>query len=225
VPGDLEIILRLVLASILGGVIGLEREVHGREAGVRTTLLVSLGSALFMIISESFFFKYEGQVAGGVFHVDPARIAAQVVTGVGFLGAGVIIRMKESIRGVTTAASIWVVCAVGLAIGSGYYLLGVVTSAIAILSLTGLKKFEKKLSKDWYKEIVIVSEDMEGQLDRIQNVIDRYRIKVIGSGLRKDLQKKEMVVSLRLRLRAIKPDESLLQEVFEIEGIKRVDFR
>ncbi len=132
--GDLEILLRLVLASILGGVIGLEREVHGREAGVRTTLLVSLGSALFMIISESFFFTYEGKVVGGVFHVDPTRIAAQVVTGVGFLGAGVIIRMKESIRGVTTAASIWVVCAVGLAIGSGHYLFGVVTSAIMILS-------------------------------------------------------------------------------------------
>jgi uncharacterized membrane protein YhiD involved in acid resistance len=118
-----------------------------------------------------------------------------------------------------------VVCAVGLAIGSGYYLLGTVTSAIAILSLMGLKKFEKKLSKDWYKEIMIVSEDMEGQLDRIQNVIDRYKIKVIGSGLRKDLQKKEMVVNFRLRVRAIKPDQSLLKEVFEIEGIKRVDFR
>ena len=133
--------------------------------------------------------------------------------------------MKESIRGVTTAASIWVVCAVGLAIGSGYYLLGAATSGIAILSLMGLKKFEKKLSKDWYKEIVIVSEDMEGQLDRIQNVIDRYKIKVIGSGLRKDLQKKEMVVNFRLRVRAIKPEQSLLKEVFEIEGIKRVDFR
>jgi putative Mg2+ transporter-C (MgtC) family protein len=224
-PDDLGIILRLVVASFLGGAIGLEREVHGREAGVRTTLLVSLGSALFMIISESFFFKYEGRVPGGVFHVDPARVAAQVVTGIGFLGAGVIIRMKESIRGVTTAASIWVVCAIGLAIGAGYYLLGVVTSALTILSLMGLKFFERKLSRDWYKEMVIVSEDAEGQLNRIQDVIGRYKIKIISLGLRKDVQKKEMIMNFRLRLRGIKPDQEILKEVFEIEGIRRVDFR
>jgi putative Mg2+ transporter-C (MgtC) family protein len=224
-PGDLEIILRLILASILGGVIGLEREVHGREAGVRTTLLVCLGSALFMVISESFFFKYESKVPGGPFYVDPVRLAAQVVTGVGFLGAGVIIRMKESIRGVTTAASIWVVCAVGLAVGSGYYFFGVTTSVIAILSLIGLKALEKRLRKDWYKEIVIVSEDKEGQLNRIQEVIDRYEVKVIGSGLRKDFQKKEMTANFRLRVHAIKPDQDLLKEVFELEGIKRVDIR
>ncbi len=224
-PGDLEIVLRLILASVLGGLIGLEREVHGREAGVRTTLLVSLGSALFMIVSESFFFAYEKKVIGGTFHVDPTRIAAQVVTGVGFLGAGVIIRMKESIRGVTTAASIWVVCAVGLAIGSGYYLIGIVTSAITVLSLMGVKTFERKLRKDWYKEIVIVSEDREGQLNRIQDVIEKHKVKIIGSGLRKDLQKKEVVTNFKLRVRAIKPDQSLLKDVFDIDGIKRVDFR
>ena len=178
-----------------------------------------------MVISESFFFTYESKVAGGVFHVDPTRIAAQVVTGVGFLGAGVIIRMKESIRGVTTAASIWVVCAIGLAIGSGYYLFGGVASAIAILSLMGLKLFEKRLSRDWYKEIVIVSEDREGQLNRIEDVIHRHNVRVIGFGLRKDLQKKEMIASFRLRLHAIKPDRDLMKEVFDIEGIKRVDFR
>ncbi len=224
-PSDVEIILRLVLASFLGGVIGLEREIHGREAGVRTTLLVCLGSALFMVISESFFFKYESRLLGGPFHVDPVRLAAQVVTGVGFLGAGVIIRMKESIRGVTTAASIWVVCAVGLAVGSGYYFFGVITSAIAVLSLIGLKVFEKRLRKDWYKEIIIVSEDREGQLNRVQDVIDRYQVKVIGFGLRKDRQKKEMTATFRLRLHTVKPDRDLLKEVFEIEGIKRADLR
>ncbi len=224
-PSDLEITFRLVLASVLGGVIGLEREIHGREAGVRTTLLVCLGSALFMVISESFFYKYQGKILGGPFYVDPVRLAAQVVTGVGFLGAGVIIRMKESIRGVTTAASIWVVCAVGLAVGSGYYFFGVATSVVAVLSLIGLKVFEKRLRKDWYKEMIVVSEDREGQLNRVQDVIDRNKIKVIGFGLRRDLEKKEMTATFRLRLHAIKPDRDLLKEVFEIEGIKRADLR
>ena len=152
-PNDLEIILRLVLASFLGGLVGLEREVHGRAAGVRTYLLVSLGSALIMIVSEYLVFKYQGKFPGDFLRVDPGRIAAQAITGIGFLGAGVILRYKNSIRGLTTAACMWVVCAVGLAIGSGYYLFGSVVSGIAILSLLGLKRFKKTLSKDWYKEI------------------------------------------------------------------------
>jgi putative Mg2+ transporter-C (MgtC) family protein len=224
-PHDLEIIFRLVLASILGGFIGLEREIHGREAGVRTYLLVSLGSALIMVISEYLFFKYGGNLPGDIFKVDPGRIAAQAITGIGFLGAGVIIRYKDSIRGLTTAACMWVVCAIGLAIGSGYYLFGSVTAAITILSLIGLKIFEKRLTKDWYREMVIVSKDLEGQFDRIQKIIDKYNFKIISFGLRKDLEKKEMIVNFRLRLHTVHPSRDLFQEVFEMEGVKRVDLR
>ena len=224
-PHDLEIIFRLVLASILGGFIGLEREIHGREAGVRTYLLVSLGSALIMVISEYLFFKYGGNLPGDIFKVDPGRIAAQAITGIGFLGAGVIIRYKDSIRGLTTAACMWVVCAIGLAIGSGYYLFGSVTSAITVLSLIGLKIFERRLRKDWYKEMVIVSKDLEGQFDRIQKIIDKYNFKIISFGLRKDLEKKEMIVNFRLRLHTVHPSRDLFQEVFEMEGVKRVDLR
>ena len=224
-PNDLEIIFRLVLASMLGGFIGLEREIHGREAGVRTYLLVSLGSALIMVVSEYLFFKYEGRIPGEFFRVDPGRIAAQAITGMGFLGAGVILRYKDTIRGLTTAASMWVVCAVGLAIGSGYYLFGSTVSGITILSLIGLKVFEKKLSKDWYQEMVIVSEDVETQFSRIQEVIDKHKFKVISFGLKKDLEKKEMTITYRLRLRAVQPDRNMLKEVFEIKGVRCVEIK
>jgi putative Mg2+ transporter-C (MgtC) family protein len=224
-PHDVEIIIRLLLASILGGFVGLEREVHGREAGVRTYLLVSLGSALIMVISEYLYFKYGGRLPGDIFKVDPGRIAAQAVTGIGFLGAGVIIRYKDSMRGLTTAACMWVVCAIGLAIGSGYYLFGSLTTAVTILSLLGLKRFERKLNKDWYREMVIVSKDLEGQFDRIQKIIDKYNFKVINYGLRKDLEKKKMMVNFRLRLHTVHPSRDLLQEVFDMEGVKRVDLR
>lgn len=224
-PNNLEIILRLALASFLGGLVGLEREVHGREAGVRTYLLVALGSALIMIISEYLVFKYQGKFPGDIFRVDPGRIAAQAITGIGFLGAGVILRYKNSIIGLTTAACMWVVCAVGLAIGSGYYLFGSVVSGIAILSLLGLKGIEKKLSKDWYKEMIIVSEDVEGQIDRVQEVIDKYNIKVTNFTIKRDLQNKEMTLDFRLRLRAVQPDRNILKEVFYIAGIKRVELR
>ncbi len=224
-PYDLEIIFRLFLASFLGGLVGLEREVHGREAGIRTYLLVSLGSALIMIVSEYLAFQYQGKFPSDVFRVDPGRIAAQAITGIGFLGAGVIIRYKNSIRGLTTAASMWVVCAVGLAIGSGYYLFGSAVSGIAILSLIGLKGIEKRLSKDWYKEMIIVSEDVEGQIDRVHEVIDRYNIKVTNFNIKRDLQRKEVTFNLRLRLRAVQPDRNTLKEVFGIPGIKRVDLQ
>ena len=224
-PNDLEIIFRLVLASMLGGFIGLEREIHGREAGVRTYLLVSLGSALIMVVSEYLFFKYEGRIPGEFFRVDPGRIAAQAITGMGFLGAGVILRYKDTIRGLTTAASMWVVCAVGLAIGSGYYHFSSTVSGITILSLVGVKVFEKKLSKDWYQEMVIVSEDVEAQFSRIQEVIDKHKFKVISFGLKKDLEKKEMTVTYRLRLRAVQPDRNMLKEVFEIKGVRCVEIK
>jgi putative Mg2+ transporter-C (MgtC) family protein len=224
-PFDLEIIFRLFLASFLGALVGLEREVHGREAGIRTYLLVSLGSALIMIVSEYLAFEYQGKFSSDFFRVDPGRIAAQAITGIGFLGAGVIIRYKNSIRGLTTAASMWVVCAVGLAIGAGYYLFGSVVSGIAILSLVGLKRVEKKLSKDWYEEMIIVSDDVEGQIERVQELTDKYNIKVTNLNIKRDLQKKEMTLGFRLRMRAVQPDRNILKEVFRMPGIKRVDLR
>lgn len=220
---DLQIILRLVLASILGGLIGLEREIHGREAGVRTYLLVSLGSALIMIISEHLILKYDTGFPGDLIRADPGRIAAQAITGMGFLGAGVIIRYKDSIRGLTTAACMWVACAIGLTVGAGYYFFGSIATGITLLALTGLKVFGRKLSRDWYKEMVIVSEDIEGQVGRIQEIIDRYNIHVSNFSLRKDLEKKEMAVNFKLRLRTVQPDRDILKEVFKLEGIKRVD--
>ncbi len=224
-PSDLEIIFRFILASLLGGIVGLEREVHGREAGVRTYLLVALGTALMMIVSEYFVFKYQGKFPGEVLRADPGRIAAQVVTGIGFLGAGVILRYKDSIRGLTTAACMWVVCAVGLAIGAGYYLFGCAVSAVTMITLMGLKPFEKRLRKDRYKEMVIVSEDMGGQMEKIQGIIDQSQIKVTSFGLEKDLENKKVILTYRLRLRSLQPEQDILKEVCRLNGIKRVSMQ
>jgi putative Mg2+ transporter-C (MgtC) family protein len=222
---DLEIIFRLILASFLGGFVGLEREVHGRSAGVRTYLLLSLGSALIMVISEYLFHKYRGGVPGVSLQVDPGRIAAQAISGIGFLGAGVIIRNRDAIRGLTTAACVWVVCAVGLTIGAGFYLYGCAVSAITVASLVGLKVVERRLSRDWYQEMTVVSTDVPGQVERVQEIIDRYGFKVINSGLSKDLEKQEVTITFFLRQRAVHPQRQALQEVFGLEGIKRVDLK
>src|SRR5512135_158092 len=164
---DYEILFRLVLAAVLGAAVGFEREVHGRPAGIRTYLLLCMGSALIMVVSELLFFKYESKGLGDILRADPGRIAAQAITGIGFLGAGVILRYKDSIRGLTTAACVWVACAVGLAIGAGFYLFGAAVTGLTLVSLVGLKIFENNLKKDWYKEMTVVSHDEAGQLNRI----------------------------------------------------------
>jgi putative Mg2+ transporter-C (MgtC) family protein len=133
-----ESLLRLALAAVLGGLIGVERELREREAGLRTHLLVAVGSALFTIVGAYGFhdFLESGQ---SVVRADPTRIAAQIVTGIGFLGAGAIIRQGFSVRGLTTAATLWVVAAVGLAAGAGYYSAAVITTALVHIALYPLR--------------------------------------------------------------------------------------
>lgn len=138
--------IALVLAVILCGAVGLERERRGRSAGLRTHLLVGIGSCILMIVS---IYGFPVKTASGDFvNRDYARLAAQVVTGVGFLGAGAIIHKKDGIRGLTTAATIWIVMAIGLACGSMNFILAIGGTIIILVSLTVFKSFEKRLTKN-----------------------------------------------------------------------------
>ena len=137
-----EELFRIALAGALGGVIGLEREFRDREAGFRTHLLVALGSALFTLVSAYGFSDFE---YGNGVNFDPTRIAAQIVTGIGFLGAGAIIRQGFSIRGLTTAATLWIVAAIGLAAGAGYYSAAIITTAVVLFALWPLRLASRRL--------------------------------------------------------------------------------
>lgn len=137
---EIEIISRLAISFVLGGLIGLERQIHRRAAGLRTHILVCVGSCLMMIISIYMFEQYKNTA-----NVDPSRIAANVVTGIGFLGAGAIMRENERIKGLTTAATLWLIAGIGLAIGCGFYLAGVVSTVLALLSLLFLGRMERQL--------------------------------------------------------------------------------
>ncbi|MCL4502695.1 MAG: MgtC/SapB family protein [Deltaproteobacteria bacterium] len=220
---EYEILFRLFLAAVLGAVVGLEREVHGRPAGIRTYLLLCMGSALIMVVSELLFFKYEGKGVADILRADPGRIAAQAITGIGFLGAGVILRYKDTIRGLTTAAAIWVACAVGLAVGAGFYLFGSAVTGLTLVSLIGLKALERRLKKDWYKEMTVVSHDEAGQLNRIQDIIAQNKFEIINFSVSKDLERREVRASFLLRVRTVHPSRQVLQEVFAVDGVKSVD--
>ena len=137
-PQDMEVMIRLAVAAFLGGLIGFEREAHGKEAGVRTYSLVCLGSALMMIVSTQIFEIYKGAA-----QVDPSRIAAQVVSGIGFLGAGAIIRFPQGIKGLTTAAGIWTACGIGLACGLGQYHPAIMTTLFTLVILLTFARIDR----------------------------------------------------------------------------------
>lgn len=134
---DLDVAVRLLSAAILGGLIGLERESHGKDAGVRTYALVSIGSALAMVVSINVYELYKEAGA------DPSRIAAQVISGVGFLGAGAIMRFDKEVKGLTTAAGVWTAAGIGLSCGLGQYHPAILTTALTLIILIVWSKLNR----------------------------------------------------------------------------------
>src|SRR5262245_53951795 len=173
--GGWDALLRLVVAAGLGAAVGVEREVRDREAGIRTHLLVSLGSCLFTIVSAYGFHEFLSSGVS-VVRADPTRIAAQIVTGIGFLGAGAIIREGLSVRGLTTAASLWVVAAIGMASGAGYYWPAVAATLLTLFALWPLRAlawYALERSRPPEKRIVIELQErssVKALLDRIPDV-------------------------------------------------------
>lgn len=142
--GWAEVALRLALAAVLGGAVGAEREIRDREAGFRTHLLVALGAALFTLVSAFAWTDWSFSNRSGLVF-DPTRIAAQVVSGIGFLGAGAIIRQGLTVRGLTTAATLWAVAAIGMAAGVGYYWAAVATTVLVLVTLWPLRVVSHRL--------------------------------------------------------------------------------
>ena len=140
---DVELVLRILVGTALGGIIGYERDIHGRPAGLRTHALVALASATFMVVSTHLAF-YQHYKAGDFTDIDGSRIAASVVSGIGFLAGGAILRTGFSIQGLTTAAGLWLVAAIGLCAGGGMYVESVAATVIGMAALTLLRRFEDK---------------------------------------------------------------------------------
>lgn len=208
-----EIILRLVLASILGGFIGLDRESTNRPAGFRTHILVSVGSALMMLVS----------VDNSRYGADPSRIAAQVISGIGFLGAGTILRTGTNIEGLTTAASLWVCAGIGLATGNGYYLGAVITTVIVLFFLRYSKIFEKTLLKSTFKNIEIIGLTRAGLIGDIGTLFGRYHIIIKDisiTSIEEEISKEELHFTLKLPHNI--DLNQIIQKLTLIEGIIKI---
>jgi len=219
-----EIAWRLVLAGVLGGLVGWERERDNHPAGFRTHILVSLGSALIMLISIYGFSQFMGEKQ---VQFDPARLSAQVVSGIGFLGAGTILRHGFSVTGLTTAASLWVVSGIGLAVGAGFTFGALVTTVLVLISLELLNRMESMMiRKRQLYTMQILVRDEPGKLGELASLIASR-----GGNIRKvDIDEKveyreTPCISIRFRIRL--PQDStitdLVGEVRRIEGIYSVE--
>jgi putative Mg2+ transporter-C (MgtC) family protein len=179
-------LLRLLFASFLSGLIGIEREVHGRAAGFRTHLLVGVATCLVMIVSEYFFKSYGSLSSSTTVRIDPARIAASVMTGIGFLGAGVIVKSGGVVRGLTTAACLWMVAGVGMAVGAGLYVPAVIVTIIALFNLLLLKQIERLFRKDQFYTLVIHATDFRVNLNKINAIIQGYKMRIVERKIETD---------------------------------------
>jgi len=217
-----EIITRLLLGAMFGGIIGFERSSHGRPAGFRTHLLVCVASVLIMIVSE--YYHYLSVWDPSYVRVDPARLAAGAVTGVGFLGAGVIVKTGLSVQGLTTAACLWIVSAIGLAVGSGLYMAAIVGFVITYLALWLLRKVEDRMLRLVYRFIHVVMEG-DGDDEAITSVVRKYEAAVNNINYEKDIEKKESSFDITIALSDRTSVKKILADIASLQHVKRVTIR
>jgi len=213
-----EIILKLILACILGGLIGIERESLNRPAGFRTYTLVCVGSTLAMLVSLDMYFQYYQNV-----NADPGRIAAQVVSGIGFLGAGTIMKEGATVRGLTTAAGLWGVACVGLAVGAGMYVPAIVTTVLILLVLVYFAKFEEYFTgMRVYKGLVLLVSDQPGQVGIIGSLLGELGVLIKNISLTR-LENDQLEIELLLSLPPEMTIEEVIKELADAKGVQNVD--
>ncbi len=169
---QVELLIRILLGTLLGGVIGFERDLHGRPAGLRTHTIVALASATFMVVSTRFMYA-QHYAASDLISVDPSRIASSVVSGIGFLGAGAILRTGITIRGLTTAAGLWLVAAIGMAAGGGMYLVAAFATVVGLAALTLLRKLEDRGEPIARQRITVLLDEVQSPLPSITEALGR----------------------------------------------------
>lgn len=217
-----ELVLRIIVAAILGGIIGFERDRHRRPVGLRTHLIVSMTAGTFMVVSTHFiYWQHYGK--DDLASVDTSRIAASVVSAIGFLAAGAILRTGVSVSGLTTAAGLWLVTAIGMAAGSGMYIIAVVSTMIGIIALTVLRRFEDKDDNVVRRRMVVVTDD-EGEVDLVLKALEDIGAKVVDLELERRLEegKRGRRLMLDLRFPESVTVPRLVTSLETLRGVRRI---
>jgi putative Mg2+ transporter-C (MgtC) family protein len=208
---ETEIMIRLLVAAGLGALVGLERERSGQPAGLRTHIILVVGATLAMCLSINLAMQFRPDVPNG----DPARLAAQVVSGIGFLGAGAILRYGTSIKGLTTATSLWTMAIVGLAVGSGYYLVSVAVTVLLLLAL------ERRLIDNYTTFTIAISvEDRPGVVDDVKSTFSQPGRRLISISVERSVSHKRMKLELIAKVRGKQALEDVMAAISAIKGIR-----
>ena len=217
---EYDIIVRMVVAAILGGMIGLEREMHDQPAGLRTHIILVLGATAAMCISINLSMQFHTAAANG----DPERLAAQVISGIGFLGAGAIFRYGAGVKGLTTATSLWTTAIIGLAVGANYFIVALVASLCVLFTLIALDIMEKKyLRTRTTRTIFVRGSDRPGFVEAVKGVMSNFGISVKSVCLSKNLASNEIEVESIAKVFFDQDLDDLVSAICKVDGVS--DFR
>jgi putative Mg2+ transporter-C (MgtC) family protein len=219
------LIARITAGAALGGVIGYERHRHGRPAGLRTHVIVSMAAATFMVVSSQFVY-FQDYGKNDLVAVDTSRIAASVVSGIGFLAGGAILRSGPSVQGLTTAAGLWLVTAIGLCTGSGMFVEGVVVTVLGVVSLTALRRFEDKYDQSLVRRITLVLGSGAPKVSELVAAIHALGATVSEVDYDERLDdKRKVVVTLDVRFPASVGFAKVLDRIESHPGVRRIQVR
>ena len=212
--------IELILAAFLGGVIGFEREMHGQGAGFRTNILICMSACLMMQLSLNMELLFRHLSQESVVRLDPARIASYAIASMGFLGAGAIVKSGSSIKGLTTAASLWLLTGVGLAVGAGFYVPAVITILIAMIVLYGLRKFKSSFLKEFHSHITIKVDTRICDYSHIEKLFDVYdNLTVEFVNFRKDIVNNVTMYDIKLLSRGIDHWREIAKKMRKLDGV------
>lgn len=216
-----EPFLRVAVGTALGGVIGYERDVHGRPAGLRTHMIVGLASAAFMVVSTRIVY-YQHFREGDLVEVDASRIAASIVTGMGFLAGGAIFRTGFTVQGLTTAAALWLVGSIGMAAGSGMYAIASFVTLLGVLSLTILRRFEDKdlRSQRRYKVALLLGQ--EGSASSVSTVLREKGMKVSTLAQERKPEEKTLSLTFDVQVPAAIDVDAVIEELASAPAVRSV---
>ncbi|CNH99130.1 MULTISPECIES: MgtC/SapB family protein [Yersinia] len=216
-----DLLLRIALAGALGGLIGIERQLRSKEAGLRTHILVGIGSAMFMIVSK---YGFEDLLTLEHVSFDPSRVAAQVVSGMGFLGAGTIMIQKQMVKGLTTAAGMWVTAAIGLVIGSGLYEIGIYGTLMTLVVLEIFRQLSNRLlGQHHYIAITLLPQSVP----RILVALEKLRLRPMNLSVtqKRDENETDCELTMEVTLSPRKSLDKIYETLLAIEGIHRLDIK
>jgi len=214
---ETQIILRVLVAAVLGAAVGLERERQDQPAGLRTHMILVIGATLAMVLSVNVGYLYARPGTPS----DPARLAAQVISGIGFLGAGAILRYGFTVKGLTTATSLWTMAIVGMTVGAGYYLIGVVTTVLMLVVLALLNTIENRFVRTAISRLIQVEADYhKGVVKSVRRIVEKYADSLTSFSIQKHYKQKRLRIQVVARISHDQTLEELIETISDIEGVR-----